>query len=190
MVITSKIGQSNAAKLPNKEERSTTIMRGFSVKPIEGFKGYFVANNGKIFCNLGKGNRRKTDKTVEPYELKPRPLPNGYLRVYMRNTLTNKRVDQYIHRLVAKAYIPNPENKPFVNHKDCNRQNNAWWNLEWVTAKENTQQTKDLEHIVLNEKGQFVSNIKSWDSLLPSQKLKISDYNFMKACQNTVKAGV
>lgn len=186
----SEIGQSNAAKPLNEEERSTTIMGGFYVKPIENFDGYFVARNGTIFCNLGKGNRRKTDRTVEPYALKPRPLPNGYLRVYMRNSVTNKRVDQYIHRLVAKAWVPNPENKPFVNHKDCNRHNNNAVNLEWVTAKENTQQTRDLEHVLINEKGQFVSNIESWDSLLPSQKTRIRNYVFEKACQSTAKAGV
>lgn len=153
------------------------------LKPIEYFDGYFVSNDGKVYCNLGKGNRRKTDRTVDLYELKPRPLPNGYLRVYMRNMKTGKRVDQYIHRLVAKAFVPNPENKPFVNHRDCNRQNNVSWNLEWTTARENTKQTEDLEHVIRNEKGQFVGNIKSWDSLLPSQKLKISDYIFTKACQ-------
>lgn len=42
-----------------------------------------------------------------------------------------------IHRLVAEAFIPNPKNKPFINHIDCNKQNNCIKNLEWVTAREN-----------------------------------------------------
>ena len=44
---------------------------------------------------------------------------------------------QYIHRLLAKAYIPNPEGKPQVNHKDGNKHNNTLTNLEWVSCSEN-----------------------------------------------------
>lgn len=81
--------------------------------------------------NLGNVYSEYTDKLLKPF-----PNNQGYLNV-------DVRVDglkQYIpvHRMVAIAFIPNPENKPFVNHIDGNKQNNVVTNLEWVTAQENT----------------------------------------------------
>lgn len=160
------------------------------LKPIDKFDGYFISEDGKVFCNLGKGNRRKTDRTVDLYEIKPRPSKTGYMRVYMRNTETNKRVDKYIHRLVAEYFLPNPENKPHVNHKNCDRGDNRSSNLEWITAKENTSQTMELEHNIRNSKGQFESNFNYLRySLLPSEeeKTKIWLYNLSKACKNMSK---
>lgn len=55
----------------------------------------------------------------------------GYLSVHMHQKT------YIIHRLVAETFIPNPENKPTVNHKDGNKLNNNDWNLEWATYKEN-----------------------------------------------------
>lgn len=59
----------------------------------------------------------------------------GYIRVNLFSNGKKKRC--FIHRLVAEAFIPNPENKPQVNHKDGNKQNNNLENLEWVNASEN-----------------------------------------------------
>ena len=128
------------------------------IKPIFNYDGYFISNLGKVYCNIGKGGKNTNRK--ELYEIKPRLTKNGYGRVYMRNKETNKRKDLYIHRLVAEYFIPNPENKRYVNHKDCNRMNNSESNLEWCTAKENNKQTEVLNHIIRDEKGLFVSNFK------------------------------
>lgn len=128
-------------------------------KPIENYNGYFISDEGNVYCNLGKGNR-KNGKTVELYRLKPRPTKNGYLRVYMRNTETDKREDKYIHRLVGEAFVPNdnPEVKTQINHKNFIRSKNHAENLEWVSPKENTQYTIDSNHVYRSDEGKFVSN--------------------------------
>lgn len=127
------------------------------IKEIEKFEGYFISDDGKVYCNLGKGNRR-IGKLTDLYELTPRLTKSGYARVYMRNSETYKRIDKYVHRLVAEAFIPNPLNKKYVNHINCIRNDNRVENLEWCTCKENTDYTSKLCHIIRNSLGQFVSN--------------------------------
>lgn len=129
------------------------------IKPIKNFDGYYISNYGNVYCDLGRGNRRDKElihKNI--YKLKPRLTRNGYARIYARNSLTNKRQDLYIHRLVAEYFIDNPENKKYINHKDCIRDNNHVDNLEWCTAKENTTQVMQLGHIIRDSKGRYVSN--------------------------------
>lgn len=79
--------------------------------------------------NSNKDGKVFKDNTL----LKPR-LFKGYLRVKINGST------HLVHRLVALTYIPNPENKPCVCHKDNNRTNNRVENLYWGTYKENTQQ--------------------------------------------------
>ena len=69
---------------------------------------------------------------------------DGYRYVVLSNWFLKKKT-LYIHRIVAKAFIPNPENKPEVNHIDFNKQNNNVENLEWVTRIEN------MNHYKLNK---------------------------------------
>ena len=114
--------------------------------------GYFISNKGRVYCNLGKGARTNTQRK-ELYEIKPRLTKNGYARVYLRNR-SGKRKDYYIHRLVAMAYLDD------VNHKNCIRDDNDESNLEWATAKENTDHTISTNHIKRDSNGRYVSNFK------------------------------
>lgn len=68
--------------------------------------------------------------------LSPCATEEGYLKVGLHKDGTRKNF--YVHRLVAEAYIPNPEGLPQVNHKDENKENCCVNNLEWMSVKENS----------------------------------------------------
>ena len=110
--------------------------------PIKDFEGYYITKEGKVFSDLIKESKFRR-RQEEKYEVKGRLARNGYIRVYMRNSITYKRMDKYDDRLVPEQFIPNPENKKVVNHIDTNRANNHVDNLEWVTYTEN------LEHALV-----------------------------------------
>lgn len=68
----------------------------------------------------------------------------GYYSVSLR--ITNKQKTFFLHRLIAQAFIPNPENKPCVNHKNSNRLDNSIQNLEWCTISENNSHAHTSGH--------------------------------------------
>ena len=97
-------------------------------KDIPGYIGiYQVSNNGNV--------RRKEKYKAIPGILRPIKLTNGYLCVDLSYKCKKKRI--LIHRLVAMAFIPNPDNLPQINHKNEIKSDNRAENLEWCNQKYN-----------------------------------------------------
>lgn len=101
------------------------------LKPVCRYENYSVTDTGEVFSHI-------TNKW-----LKPNLMSNGYKTVELFNKDKSKRL--LIHRLVAEAFIENPLNLPFINHKDENKGNNDVENLEWCTAKYNQNYGSCLE---------------------------------------------
>ena len=95
-------------------------------KPVIGYEGLYKISN------MGRVKSIKFNKEKILFLQKDK---YGYLRVGLRKM--GKLKNYFVHRLVAEAFIPNPNNLPIVNHKDENKQNNCVENLEWCTVKYN-----------------------------------------------------
>ena len=120
-------------------------------KEIDGYS--YKVNECGVVVSIG-GHIKKTQTKSDGYQ-------------YVTLFKDGKGSPKYIHRLVAAAFIPNPEDKPCVNHKDFNRTNNHVSNLEWVTYKEN------MQHNVLNSTrhGHLISGFEESVLLLRSKNI-------------------
>lgn len=118
---------------------------------------------------------------------------NRFLKLYLNNwgylwtKLGRKNGNgKQVHRLVAQTYVPNPENKPQVNHIDGNKLNNHYSNLEWVTIQENVQHAHDTGLVKTNMMGNTISrgvnNVKckltELQVLEIREKYKTTDYTY------------
>jgi hypothetical protein len=118
-------------------------------KIIEGFENYSVSKHGNVKNN-------KTGMT-----LKPGLNWNGYYRIDLYKS--GKRKTFLVHRLVGNAFIPNPENKPQIDHIDNDRTNNNVNNLRWCTNQENNQNKGFSKNNTSGVKGvYFKKEIGKW----------------------------
>lgn len=139
-------------------------------KDIEGYEGlYKVSSRGRVWsCRRNKFMSTRVSR--------------GYLLTKLSNNGKQKTIA--VHRLVAKAFIPNPENKPEVNHKDENKLNNHANNLMWATSRENanwgTRNKRIAEYVKANPvklNGKIVFKTKRIKQIDPKTNKVISVYN-------------
>lgn len=122
-------------------------------KDIEGYEGLYQVSDW--------GNVKSLDRIITKIDgikqfnkskiLKKTEDKNGYLFVALGAKSKNKKV----HRLVAQAFIPNPENKPEIDHIDGNPQNNNIENLQWANRRENINNPITIERMKQNALKQY-----------------------------------
>jgi hypothetical protein len=135
-------------------------------KPIIDFEDYQISNLGNI-------HNVTSNKRLKPYIDSP-----GYMNISLCKN--KKRFKCKIHRLIAIAFIPNPENKPTIHHKDKNKLNNSIENLEWATMSEQNmkinKQVKSIHFMNASSKSMhqidIVTNniIQTFDSIKNAAK--------------------
>lgn len=152
-------------------------------KPIQGYEGlYEISSYGNVASlNYNRTGVRKI--------LRPRPSANGYYFVGLHKDNKEKMIP--IHRLVAIAFVENPNGYNVINHKDENKRNNNFENLEWCTCKYNinyslknrggkkiTKRTRKIAQIGCDN-----SVVKIWDNLIQIRnEMNYSDWSIQMCC--------
>ena len=141
--------------------------------PLKDFeKLYEISNYGRVRSN-------GTYNTCKKGIMKPMTDPSGYYHVRLYNKGLSKDVS--IHRLVALAFIPNPNNYGYVNHKDENTKNNVVENLEWCTNSYNLIYSNGIKVAQYSKNGEFIKMFNCVHDA--SKELNIPTTNISKCCK-------
>jgi hypothetical protein len=172
-------------------------------KDIKGFEGvYEISDLGRVKSLERYTNHYKGGLSLQKQFIKKSSIVKGYLV----NGLTKNGITKSLktHRLVADAFIPNPENKPQVNHKKGNKKDNRFFMLEWSTNKENVKHAYKTglhkgSHLglkgIMNSKSKPVIQydlngvfIKEYDSIsAASSQTNVFAQNISYACNGKYK---
>ena len=149
-------------------------------RPVVGYEGlYEVSNTGKVI-NIKTGHILKQHKDKDGY--------------WVLSLKRDKYKNYFAHRLVAQAFIPNPNNLPQINHKDEDSTNNNVDNLEWCTCKYNINYNNLIERRskkkcrkidVFDINNNFIETVSS--GIEASKKYKVSRGSISSCCNGNIK---
>lgn len=137
---------------------------------------YLISNYGRII-STGTYNTCKTGKMIRQFKKNGR---NGYMQVSLYDN--NRRSSVEVHRLVAIAFVANPQNLPCVNHIDENKTNNYYKNLEWCTNKYNIRYSRSKPVDVYTKDGKFIESYKTIADA--SEELGVPASNISRCCKS------
>ena len=105
--------------------------------PVVGYEGFYMVSSLGNVRLLERSGIRKNGRFFKVHSKIKKPYLTrlGYYRLHMERDKQSRHI--FVHRMVAEAFIPNPENKPFINHINGIKTDNRVENLEWCTASEN-----------------------------------------------------
>ena len=154
---------------------------GVKTKEIEGFSNYLICSSGEVYSKI-------SNKVIKGWA-----VAKGYIGIRLVGDDGNYHFVK-IHRLVAKAFIPNPKNYPQVNHKDENKANNCVDNLEWCTNLYNSNYGTRCKRISAANKGKGSKPIamfnKTWQLIkIFDSQAQASEYGFTQANVSKVLNG-
>lgn len=129
-------------------------------RTIDGFPEYEVSSYGNVRSKDRIVTRKGYPSRIKGVQLK-QFYSRGYMRVALYNGNRSSRKQFLVHRLVAGAFIPNPLNKEYINHKDENKLNNMVDNLEWCTAKYNSNYGTSIRRRVMHQDWQSIADKQS-----------------------------
>ena len=138
------------------------------MKWIAGYEGrYKVDTSGNVYSFIANGYKGKA------FKMKLRIDKYGYKKIWLFGD--NKSKPLFVHRLVAMAYLPNPKNKPQVNHINGIKTDNSLSNLEWVTGRENSRHAVATGLQTNNHSRKF-----SHDDIVQIKSIHANGFSFRK----------
>lgn len=163
---------------------SVALLEGEEWKPVVGFEElYAVSNKGRVASLQYHGK--------PSFSIMTNSYTKGYPAVKIRNSKTGYQASLKVHKLVAEAFIPNRDNKPYIDHIDTNRANNCVDNLRWVTHLENQRNPLTLSRISLHMKRMNSEKVgSSVSSKNRSIKVKHLEGDFETMYPNAQAAGI
>ena len=157
-------------------------------KQVPGLEGFYSTSDSGLIKRdagvvFGKDGRKMH---IPERVLKTQARSHGHLTVDI--CIDSNHRPSFVHRLVAEAFILNPENKPFINHIDNDPANNCISNLEWCTHKENMQHSLKQGRMVIPESKTIdPSKLDRVKELLEQGLSRRDIARRLNVCRNTIK---